>query len=461
MEKIGIRLDWALNSLSTMSFFLLTIAIYYLGKIIFKSKKVGILSVILFLFNGSWGFLEFFRKNPISLNILDDMVKNREFSSFGPYDGKIVSAFWSLNIFTNQRHLALGYASFLFLILGFYIFSKHPGKLTWAKTLLMGIFLGLFPFIHLAAFAMMGIALATFFLIYPKLRTKLLVVGTIAIILAIPQYLYMGSPAGETKLFNPGYLVEDKTLYGYLTYWFMNLGIGLILGPTGFILANKSQRKLLIPFIVLFIIGNLFQFSPEVAANHKFFNLYSTGANIFVAYLLVKLWKNKYIGKVGFSVLLLSLTLTGIIDLFPILNDKYITLEDIPNNKVANFIKESTPKDAVFLNAQFLYDPASIAGRKIFMGWPYFPWGTGYDTHKRGQAMENILDSSNIYSMCNLLEKEGLDYIEIQKPTTLEDIYINYSFFEENFEKIYYDPKNEFSIYKPGTSCDRLTPSIN
>src|SRR3990172_9448479 len=53
MEKIGIRLDWALNSLSTMSFFLLTIAIYYLGKIIFKSKKVGILSVILFFFNGS------------------------------------------------------------------------------------------------------------------------------------------------------------------------------------------------------------------------------------------------------------------------------------------------------------------------------------------------------------------------------------------------------------------------
>ncbi|KKQ97720.1 MAG: hypothetical protein UT23_C0009G0049, partial [Candidatus Woesebacteria bacterium GW2011_GWA1_39_12] len=103
LEKTGIRLDLALNSLSTISFFLLTIAIYYLGKMVFKSKKVGILSVILFLFNGSWGFLEFFKKNPISLNILDDIVKNREFSSFGPYDGKIVSAFWSLNIFTNQR----------------------------------------------------------------------------------------------------------------------------------------------------------------------------------------------------------------------------------------------------------------------------------------------------------------------------------------------------------------------
>jgi len=199
LERLGIRLDWALNSLSTISFFLLCFTIYLLGRVVFESKGVGVISVLLFLFNGSLGFLEFFKKNPLSPNTFLDIISNKEFSSFGPYDGKIVSAFWSLNtfwslnIYTNQRHLAFAYASFLSLLLIFFLFSKNTKKLSWTKSLLIGIFIGFFPFIHLAVFLTMGTALITFFLIYPKLRPKILVIGIIALIIALPQYLYMGN----------------------------------------------------------------------------------------------------------------------------------------------------------------------------------------------------------------------------------------------------------------------------
>ncbi len=453
LEKVGIRIDLALNSLSILGFFILCVSIYFLGKIVFKNKLVGLLSVVLFLFNGSWGFLEFFKKHPFSPEVLKLIVKNTEFTSFGPYDGKIVSAFWSLNIFTNQRHLTLAYAAFIFLILLIYQCSKKPERLTWMKVCLIGITVGVFPFLHMAVFGMMLIALFLFFLIYPNLRLKLFIALVITVSLALPQLLYMGKSEIQNLLFHSGYLVQDKTISGYLTYWFFNLGIATFLYPLGFILANKEQRKIFLVFFALFVVGNFFQFSPEIAANHKFFNLFVIGANTYASYLLVILWRKKIAGKIVTGVLLVLLTLTGIIDLFPILNDRYITLEDIPNNKVATFINKSTPKDAVFLNGSYLFDPASLAGRKIYLGWPYFSWSAGYDTTSRNARMKQLLSPSDKRSLCDSLAQEKIDYIELQNPTPLEEFVINYKFFEENFQKILSDTKTNITIYDVNSSC--------
>ncbi|KKR01748.1 MAG: hypothetical protein UT24_C0002G0011 [Candidatus Woesebacteria bacterium GW2011_GWB1_39_12] len=458
LEKTGIRLDLALNSLSTISFFLLTIAIYYLGKMVFKSKKVGILSVILFLFNGSWGFLEFFKKNPISLNILDDIVKNREFSSFGPYDGKIVSAFWSLNIFTNQRHLGLAYAAFLFLMLFLYRYSKKPRKLTLNKICILGIILGLFPFIHMAVFGMMGIAILVAFLIFPKIRINIFALGCIALILAIPQFLYMGESEVQTSLIRLGYLLEDKTFIGFLKYWLMNFGFTLILAPIGFVIAKKPQKKIALPFLALFVAGNIFQFSPEVAANHKFFNLFIIGANLFTAYFLFRLWKLKSLNKVVKTLLLLPLllllTLTGLIDFFPIVNDSLLVLKDHRNNPTISFILNNTPKDSVFLNSSYLYHPASLAGRKIFMGWPYFSWSAGYDTDKRGKELDRIYTSNEKEKVCYLLKKNNIDYFTIQDTSRDRDFTkINVVFFNNNFTPIYKDLAGAISIFEVKTNC--------
>ena len=454
LEKIGLRIDWALNGLSVLGFFLLCFVIYLVGKTVFKSRSVGILSVILFLFNGSFGFLEFFKRHPLSLNTFTDIIKNTEFSSFGPYDGKIVSAFWSLNIFTNQRHLSLAYASFIFLVLSIFYFSKHPKKFTWTLSLLLGIFLGLFPFIHLAVFAMMGIAIFTFFILYPKIRVKLIVLGLIAITLAVPQYFYMGKSANQTELFNPGYLIGNKTPFGILTYWIMNLGIGLLLAPVGFIFAKRSQRKVFLPFLILFLVGNLFRFSAEVAANHKFFNLFVIGMNFYVALTLVKIWRVKIFGKIAAILLLIPLTLTGIIDFFPIVNDRHIELLDYPNDPKVSFIVENTDPDSTFLNSQFLYHPASVAGRKIFMGWPYFPWSAGYDTHERGQKLDALYSSNNKVFVCNLLLQSNIDYVTVQDTSNDRDFPdINIDFFEQNFRLIYKDSESEFRIFDVSSSC--------
>ena len=456
LEKAGIPLTWALNTLSALSFTFLTILIYLFAKTIFRKRSVGLLSCILFLFNGSLSFVEFFKKHPLTLNTPFDIATNINFPSFGPYDEKIVSAFWNLNIFTNQRHLAFAYASFLLLILLFYRFSQKPGKLTWTVSFLIGVGVGAFPFIHMAVFGMMAIALVVLFLIYPKIRWKIFATGAVAVVLALPQVLYMGRSSVQTPFFSPGYLTASQTLFSFVKYWFFNLGVTLPLVPIGFILAKREQRKIFIPFLALFIVGSLFRFSPEIAANHKFFNLFAIGANMFVAFFLVSLWQRKLFSKLVVLFLFPFLILSGIIDFFPIVNDSSMKVVDVPANNTAFFIQKNTPKDAVFLNASFLYDPASLAGRKIYLGWPYFAWSAGYDTQTRHKTMQTLFSPTDKRSSCESLKKEKIDFVEIQIPSYLEGVSVDFSFFQNNFVRIYYDRVGNFYIYDVKLSCQNI-----
>lgn len=451
LERMGFPLSFALNFLSAISFTLLLIAIYHIGKVIFKNKTVGLLSIFIFLFNSSLGYISFFVKYPISINSLNNIVLNKNFTAFGPYDGNIISAFWSLNIYTNQRHLALAYSFFLFILLYLYKKHEHPKSFSIKSAIALGFLIGIFPFVHMAVFLMIAILLLVSLIIFPHIRSRVILTGSIAFIISIPQFLYMGNSPSSGNLFNPGYLIERLTLHSFFEYWFLNLGFFLVFFPLGIWFASKNQRKIFLPFIVLFILGFTLRFSPEAAANHKFFNLFVIGGNFFVALALVVLWKRNVLGKIFVPFFILVLTLSGIIDLFPIINDYNIELEDGLNNSTQQYILKNTPPNSVFLNSTYMYHPASLAGRRILMGWPYFPWSAGYNTDKRGKIMDKMFVSENKEQTCAMLLENRIDYI-----TTIDgkqDFEVNIKLFEENFTKVFEDPRSTYSIYDVKKSC--------
>jgi len=455
LEKIGLPLDWALNLPSALSFFLLLLAIYFLSFEIFKKKSVSIMSCLFFLFNGSFAFLDFFKKYPLSIHTLTDIFNHDSFLAFGPYYGnKTISAFWNLNIYTNQRHLALAYAFFLLLLFAIYKGSQSPAGFSWTKTLVLAIIVGLFPFIHLSVFAMMGTTLFISFFLFPPLRKKIFAIGAVALIIALPQIIYMGFSEAKTSLFHPGYLIENLSFFSFIKYWFLNLGLVSVLTPIGFLLATRRQRKIFLPFLVLFVIGNLFQFSPETAANHKFFNLFVIGADIFTAYVLALVWQQKIVGKVLAAICFLGLTLSGIIDLFPIKNDVYAEVKDGKNNPAEQYIIANTAKNSLFLNSSFTYHPASLAGRPIFLGWPYFAWSAGYDISFRSSVMKNIYESHNREEVCRLAIGNKIDYITVENTTNDINLpQIDLSFFRENFKAAYADQQKNFYIIDIQDNC--------
>lgn len=455
LEKIGLDISLALNIPSFLGFLFLIFMIYYFAKEIFKSRSVGILSTIFFLFNSSLSYLYFFKKYPLSKETINQIVHNTEFLSFAPYGDGIVSAFWSLNIYTNQRHLAISFALSLFII---YQVIKPVLDRKQVKTrvyILLGIILGLSFFLHTAVFLMTGIILFALLIYFSKIRKNTSILLITAGLISIPQYFYLSGSPGFSPHFQLGYLISNNlTLQNFSEFWIYNLGFSLILVPFGILFSDRIQKKIFLAFFLLFLVGNTIQFSMEIAANHKFFNFFLIVGNMFSAYFLITLWRKKVYLITLIPILFLFMVLGGIIDLFPILNDRKFELADYKISKDASWILENTEKDSVFLNTTFLYDPASIAGRKIFMGWPYFAWSQGYDTYKRGDVMKAILGSTNKSEACNLLRENNIQYVEIkiQSPPDPNIPPIS-KLYEIEFIKSYNNPEESYSIYSVNRNC--------
>lgn len=454
LEKIGIPIGIALNLPSILGLTLLIIIIYLFAKLIFRSKTVGILSVIFFLFNSSLSFIYFFQKYPLSTKSFSQIISNSDFLSFAPYGDGLISAFWNLNIYTNQRHLGLSFGLSLLLIYFLIkpVFENRKENLKLA--VILGLILGSSFFLHLAVFFMSAIVIFVFAIFFSKIRKSSIILLFSAAVIALPQYLYISSNQGYSPILNFGYLVANNLTFATFTqFWIFNLGISIILMIVGFIFANKNQRKILIAFFSLFLIGNIVQFSVEIAANHKFFNYFLLVGNMFSAYALLLMWNKKNVLKPVVIVLFLLMIFGGIIDFFPIHNDTKAAIPDYKINPTSKWILNYTKPDSVILNTTFIYNPASLAGRKIFIGWPYFAWSQGYDTNARGEVFKNILGSNNKNTACLLLLENDIDYIEINNQSE-EDPNIPpiSSIYREDFQYSYSDSSG-LKIYDVQKNC--------
>lgn len=455
LEKGGIRIDFSLNILSSLALALLILSIYFLAKVTFTSRAVGFLSVLFFLFNGSFSFLEFFKKYPLSFQTITQITNNQFFPSFGPYDGSIVSAFWNLNIYTNQRHFALPlfilFASFMWFI---YV-NKKGRQLPWKFVVLLAIYIGLLPFAHSSIYLMCLVVFSTSLLFYSQNRMRLLTALLVGILMSLPRVLFLRESTGYAPQIVVGYLISDQfTFLYFIKYWFYNVGMVTFLAPIGFLLATRFQRKLLASFFPIFLIGNIIQFSVEMSGNHKFFNVFFIVANIFCAYVLVRLWKIHIVGRFAVVSLSVLLILSGVIDFFAIKNDRVYKIADYPNDSEILWIIKNTQKNSVFLNSSFLYHPASLAGRSVYLGWPYFAWSLGYDTNSRMEIVKKIYTAGNIHTICDLLESNNIDYLTVSDTTgdtNYPQLDINY--FRNNFKPVWEDLERNRFIFETNSNC--------
>lgn len=455
LEKIGVRIDFALNIPSIFGFTFLIIMIYLISKMVFKSRTVGLLSVIFFIFNSSLTFIYYFKNNPLSIESILNIPKIKDFQSFAPYGDGIISAFWNLNIYTNQRHLALSFGLSL-LIIYFILQNIFKDKnVNYKIYIILGFILGLSFYLHLAVLLMTGIVIFMLAILFKKVRKALIMLLFISAIIALPQYLYLNSSTGFQIILNPGYLIADKlSVFNFTEFWIYNLGLSIFLGILGFIFGNKNQRKFFIIFIPILLVGNLIQFSPEIAANHKFFNYAILFINMFCAFALYILWKKNNILKPFVILFTFLMIIGGVLDFFPIFNDHKISISDLKANPDALWIKNNTPPDSVFLNTSYLYNPASLAGRKIFIGWPYFAWSQGYDTNKRGEIFKTIFASNTKSEACNLLKVNKINYIEIKVQNPKDpDIPPISNIYDLTFNPSYINEEFNYKIFDVSSNC--------
>lgn len=470
LEKIGLRIDIALNIMSVIGFAGLMIAIFLLARKISKSNFVGIGAVLTIILNTSLSWIYYFFIGNNKLSNIGGILTQSDFAAFGPYNDTIISAFWNLNIYTNQRHLA--FALFLLIVAIWFIIYKKGKKYFWLTVFIIG----LMAWFHKAILLMIFIALGVFFLVYKEKRKKIIVTIVFGLLAALPGLLYLSqSNLTDTSFlaFRPGFLYQSTTWWEmsvensfmkWVIYWFMNMGILPLLAFCGFIITvlNKKVTKDINIFkkiiekifnlqtvwflvaLAIFIIANIFTFGLDIAINHKLINFSTMIWGIYAFIFLKEISKAfKIIGKYIIVPIAIVLLFTGgICDLFPIINDRSGSIPDYQKTSNGRWVYNNSKPGDVFLNLSGDYYFVLLSGRKIFYGGPYLVWSLGYPGSERvtevGVFLKNAFEKD---SFCKYLEKNK----------------IKFTYFQENEKKVYdldFNPQDFIDKYKDGIKLE-------
>ncbi len=447
LEKLGVRIDFALNLLSAAGFLLLLVMIWIVALAVFSDERVSWLSLLFFLFNGSFSWLDFLRLYPLSSHSLTDLLHLSAFPSFAPWNGSTIAAFWNLNIYTNQRHLGLSYA--LCLVLIYLLYSQRRRGLY-----LVGFITGTFLLLNQAVFAIAVIFVGWFFLLHRSSRLPLL----FSALGGLP-WLYFGlfaTPTPPPLNLHLGFLTPQPATAGSLLhFWFLNLGLHLFLIPLGFFLAPKKARIFIVPLLLLFFIPNIFQLSTDIINNHKLFNFFLIFGAMYSAWALCYLWDKYRPARFVIPIIVFFLILGGIVDLFPVINDSYYAIADWQSNPDAAFFVHHTPPDAVVLNSTWFYHPASIAGRFIYNGYSYFTWSFGYDQVAREDSTKAMYSAPTKPIACRLLQAANISYVELN-PHPEGFLHPNWQLWSTDFTPAYTNPQTGLKIYSVSQNCSAL-----
>ncbi len=456
-ERLGMRLDYAVNIPSALGLFLMLIMIFVFSYALFTNVVVSTLSVLFSLFNGSLSFLQFFNMHPLSLNTPRDIITNTTFPSFGPWDSGLISAFWTLNIYTNQRHLSVAYGISLFLV-WFVVRTRSAHQQSFINNILFALFMSVLLFIHFPAAAMTMVFLFWIFIMDKNTRRSLFFAG----LLTIPTlFMLISTTRTGSPTIDIGYLIQKPiTAITFFTYWFYNLGLHMIFIPLGIYLSpHKVRRLVAVPLLLLFIIPNVFRFSPDMINNHKFFNFFMIMGSMFSAYALwrfysfckIQIGLIRLIGLISLIGIILLLIISGVIDFFPIINDARGSVVNSDKRQDTLFFENHANPNDVIANSTWFYHPASLAGRAIYSGYTYFTWSYGYDQGKREQELLSIYQAPNLSALCSLLSALNISYVELSK-TPEEYIHPNLSLWN-SVPAEYTNPDTFLRVYSKNMLC--------
>jgi hypothetical protein len=470
VERVGVRIDIALNVLSSIGFVGMLFGLYHLGYKIGRNKIAALLGSVLLLFNSSLSWIYYFAKNGFDLSRIWMQDK---FASFGPYDDNIVSAFWNLNIFTNQRHLAISF-SLLFVIL--YLFNTKKLKFIITAIVLTGIM----AWLHKAMLVIIfGYLLLSAVRTVKSIKYYLpIILGSILAVL--PAVIYLNTDIGGNSGINLkfGFIYNSTTwheipsltnnILRWIVYWYFNLGFLPLMGTIGWIYVSGIRRstnfidfykKALSPksiwFVLaigIFVVANTFTFAIDPATNHKLINFTIYILNIYAAIFIWKLFSKDTFHKIIAVFFVFILVIGGLLDLFPIINDNKHFHKDIQLNEESKWIVDNTDRKSTFLPLTYENESIRVTGRSIFMGWPYFAWSLGYDTFSRDALVKNMFEQLNKDEFCVFADENNLDYIYIKLNSQVYlEMPIPIEFFKDNFE--YAFENDQVIIFDISTSC--------
>jgi hypothetical protein len=492
LEFLGLNPVWSINLLSVLSLLALMVLIATFGETLFKSRVVGTIGAALFFFSSSLSYLPFLRSQPSIRGALRAIVGSTEFLPSGyPFRGETWGVL-SANVFAYQRHLISG-IGLLFVALIFAVDEYQrraaikrekqlesilpvdeepaaeaippeasrepeppPEEVTnfagFSSWIFAGTLIGLLPYWNSPTF-IAGVAIFGCLLLLMPLRTRTASLLVAMMVVGLPQVLMLRS--GNTmafKLFTPGYTLENASLWLIVKYLGWTFGVKWILVWVALVFANGFHRKLLLALTSLVAIVFLFQLSVDVFNNHKLLNIWVTCVNVYAAYALWEVGKQKIAGPVLAVILAMATVFGGVVDLFPLHNDPMLAVP-YKNDRLSQWLLTNTQPSDVFLTHTLLTHPILFTGRKIYLGYTLFAWTAGYNVADREAVYRQMFQESDPDQLTRLLRDNNIAYVAIDDGVrhneSLPDF--NEYIFDQNFQKVFEDTAHQYDnviIYK-------------
>jgi hypothetical protein len=328
--------------------------------------------------------------------------------------------------------------------------------------IVLGCIAACMPMIHTHSFLALGlISAGAFFIFFFNNKTKeerisyiinWAIYGGIVAVFAFPQLFYwtFSQTSGNQSFLQYHFNWVNGWKESYIWFYVKNWGIIALLIIPAFFNADKETKKVFLSCLPLFIISELIVFQPNEYDNNKLFYIVYFRDVIIVCGFVTNMWKTLKESKcrVYFLILFIFLgTFSGILTIAREIKsgNEFLTF----NNgmiEVADFIKENTPKDAVFLTGTGHINPvASLAGRNIYLGASVYVYFHGYKEEyydrldKTKEAYHATYDE-----LIEFCEDNGISYIYIGKDEK-NDFEINYETMDK-LSKEYDDGINQ--VYK-------------
>lgn len=440
IEQCGMPLIFAFNAVSAFGFALYLIVGFYVMYIIFgKNKMVGFLTV-LFLVTHSTVTWWYFLMRHMGTSVFSALWHVQDYIFAGPYDGSLISLFFTLNVFVNQRHLAFAIASgyIVFLIVNALVTQKKISG--WASGLLGGIIGLLFFWNLVVTVTVLGVVLLTYIFHrkYKQILWCLLGFSSVTLTTNIPLipvlpdvFIHINDQLNNGQKTIPVFYM----MYTQISYWMKNLGVGIIACGIGCIYMKKPNRRIFLPMGILFIFTVIaFAYGKNEIAQKmlNFWNVAFVGVSAGGIWFL---WTKGKILRLLSMVLFFGMIVSGIIDLFVIKNDFLYPAISPETNKRIETLHTKLPKESVVLSYEEMFHEVAFAGNKQYHGFFASP-----NSGSRVTNEKEIFEAKSSNELFKALGKTNITHIYIAKNPKADFNYVSdIDLYRRTFKILYED----------------------
>lgn len=420
----GTPLRYAVLVPSYVLSLLLVSGFYIIAYRLTKRKAAAVLATVLFFFGGGFGFAYFLNGAKADPTVFKSIFTDYYHTptNLPDYNLRWVNPICDMII--PQRTTMAGWCMF-FPTLWLLLEALQTKQRKFYVTL--GILAGCMPMIHTHTFLALGMICAVLFFAYiAKEKDKKgytvnwVIFGAIVFVMAAPQLFFwtFRQSANNDSFLRYGLNWVNHN-DPYLWFYLKNWGITALFAAPAILYASRDNKKLLLACGFIFCVSEFILFQPNEYDNNKLFFIAYMILIIAVSHWLLHIWDSlKGIkGRAYLAVItVIAGTFSGTLSIIREYNSgaNYQTFTDYDID-MAEFIKENTPSDAVFLTSTYHLNPVvTLAGRNIYLGSSLYVYFHGLDDdyYNRNREITDAYKGSyeNLVDFC---EEKGIDYVYV------------------------------------------------